>query len=291
MSDALLFTDSSVDLPADLLEEVGVELLAMPYTLGDVEHPSRSQPEPTIDEFYDALRTGVLSKTAQVRPADCIAAFDKAYASDRAALLLTISSGLSATYDTALAAREAFLEEHPDARIHVIDSLSVSVNQGLLLLKIAERLRDGHSADEVAVWAESNRLRTNAVFTVDSFEYLVRGGRVSPAVGAVGSVLDIKPILKVDREGRLSVLKKTRGRHHALSMLADLVAERIVEPEHQTIVINHAQCPEDAEVLEGLLAERFTAGGVIHGRIGVIIGTHVGPGGLAVSFWGGQARQ
>ena len=104
-------------------------------------------------------------------------------------------------------------------------------------------------------------------------------------------MLDIKPILNVDGEGRLAVLKKTRGRHHALSMLADLVAERIVEPERQTIVINHARCPEDAEALEGLLAERFAVGGVIHSRIGVIIGTHVGPGGLAVSFWGGPTRQ
>jgi DegV family protein with EDD domain len=138
----------------------------------------------------------------------------------------------------------------------------------------------------VVAWAEANRLRANAYFTVDSFEYLVRGGRVSPAVGAVGSALNVKPVLYVDAEGRLTALKRVRGRRHALAALADLIVDRIVDPGQQTIIVTHAQCLDDAKSLIGLLTDRLAVQDVRLGRIGVIIGTHTGPGGLAVGFWG-----
>jgi DegV family protein with EDD domain len=200
--------------------------------------------------------------------------------------MLTISSGLSASYDTAVVARQQFLEGRPDADIYVVDSQSVSAGQGLLVRETARRLAGGMSAEEVAAWVEENRLRANAVFTVETFEYLVRGGRVPAAVGAVGSVLNIKPVLHVDAEGRLAPLKRVRGHHHALAALSDVVAERIENPETQVVIVDHAQCPEDAAVLRVLLAERIHVKGMIEGRIGTIIGTHTGPSGLVVAFWG-----
>ena len=284
--ETVLITDSGCDLPPGVLEDIGVELLFFPYTLNGEDHVDDFGQTLSYDAFYDALRSGARSTTAQARPIDCEAVFQRAYDLGKTALLVTISSGLSATYDVAMLAREQFLGEKPDARVFVVDSLSVSAGQGLLVLEMARQLAGGASAEAVAAWAEANRQRVNHIFTVDSLEYLVRGGRVSPAAGAVGSVLDIKPVLHVDAEGRLAPLKKLRGRRRALAALAEVAAERIEDPEAQTVVIDHAQCPEDAAALRGMLAERINIRGMIEGRIGIIIGTHVGPGGLVVSFWG-----
>jgi DegV family protein with EDD domain len=124
------------------------------------------------------------------------------------------------------------------------------------------------------------------VFTVDSYEYLVRGGRVSPAVAAAGSVLSVKPVLHVDAEGRLAPFMKVRGRRRALSALTEATAERITNPGEQTVIVNHAQCPEDADALISMVQERVVVQAVRVGRVGVIIGTHVGPSGLVLAFWG-----
>lgn len=286
MQDALLITDSGCDLSRETLEEAGIELLFLPYALDGDERPDEVEQDLSPDAFYDALRAGARSSTSQIRPADCEAAFRRAYDAGKSAILVTISSGLSASYDTALMARERLLQELPDARIHVVDSLSVSAGQGLLVMEMARKLADGASAEAVVEWAEDNRLRVNAVFTVDSYEYLVRGGRISPAVAAAGSVLSIKPVLHVDAEGRLAPFKNVRGRRHALWALTAAAAELITSPQEQTIIVNHAQCPEDADALVHMMQERVVVRAVRAGRIGVIIGTHVGPGGLIVAFWG-----
>lgn len=286
MRDALLITDSACDLPRSTLDAVGVELLFFPYALDGEEQFDDADQDRSLDTFYDALRGGARSTTAQLRPADCEAAFRHAHDLGMAAILVPISSGLSASYGTALTVREEFVRENPGARIYVVDSLSVSANQGLLVIEMARQLDDGASAEEVVEWAEANRLRANACFTVDSFEYLVRGGRVSPAVGAVGSALNVKPLLHVDAKGGLTALKRVRGRRHALMALADLVADQIADPGGQTIIVNHAQCLDDAESLVRSLTERLAVQDVRLGRVGVIIGTHMGPGGLVVGFWG-----
>ncbi|MGB4592901.1 MAG: DegV family protein [Coriobacteriia bacterium] len=284
--ETVLITDSGCDLSLEMLQDVGVEVLFFPYTLDGEEHFDDFGRTLSYDAFYDALQAGARSTTAQVRPVDCEAAFQRAYDLGKTALLVTLSSGLSASYDTALTVRERFLQKNPDAKIYVVDSLSVSAGQGLLVLEIANRLAAGVPAEDVVAWAEDNRLRVNHLFTVDSFEYLVRGGRVSPAVGAAGSMLNIKPVMHVDAEGHLAPLKKLRGRHRALAALSEMVVDRIEDPETQTIVIDHARCPEDAVALRDMLTDRIAVGGVIADRIGIIIGTHVGPGGLVVAFWG-----
>ena len=286
MQDTQLITDSGCDLSREVLDAAGVATLFFPYTLDGEERFDDFGQTLSYDAFYDALRAGARSTTSQARPVDCHAAFQRAHDLGKTAVLVTISSGLSSTYDTALTARERFLQENPDATVHVVDSLSVSAGQGLLVLEMAARLADGMSAEAVVAWAEDNRQRVNHLFTVDSFEYLVRGGRVSPAVGAVGSVLNIKPILHVDAEGRLAPLTKLRGRRRALAELSEMVAERIEDPEEQAIIIDHAQCPEDATALNDMLAEQVAVRAVIADRIGIIIGTHVGPSGLVVAFWG-----
>jgi DegV family protein with EDD domain len=199
---------------------------------------------------------------------------------------VSLSSSLSGTYDTAVLARDMFLEEHPGADVHCVDSLCASGGEGLLVLEAARRLADGGTAAEVTDWLDGNKMRVNHYFTVDSFQHLVRGGRVSPLVGMAGGALNIKPVMRMDGEGRLVPLKTPRGRHRAIEMLADLAAANIEDAGSQTIIVSHGDCEDDAAALERLLAERCHPAGIVRTRIGVIIGTHTGGGVLSVYFWG-----
>lgn len=286
MDEAVLITDSGCDLSIAELTDLGVEVIFFPYTIDGKEMLDDFGRTLSYDSFYDALRAGARATTAQARPLDCEVAFQRAHNRGKVAVFVTISSGLSGTYETALTARDRFLSQNPGAKVYVVDSLSVSAGQGLLVIEMARMLADGTSVEDVVAWAEHYRLRVNTLFTVDSFEHLVRGGRISPAVGAVGSVLNIKPVLHVDAAGRLAPLKRLRGRHNALEAMSGMVAERIENAERQTIVIDHAQCPEDATTFRDMLATRVAVHSVIADRVGLIIGTHTGPSAVVVSFWG-----
>lgn len=281
-----LITDSGCDLSLDTLEGAGVELLYFPYSLDGQERLDDFGKTLPYDAFYDLMRAGATSTTSQARPVDCEAVFRRAHDSGKTAVLVTISSGLSASYDTAMTVRGKFLHDNPDANVYVVDSLSVSAGQSLLVLEMARRLATGMSAEDVVTWALINRHRVNHLLTVDSFEYLVRGGRVSAAVGAASTILHVKPVLYLDAKGRLALLKRCRGRKRALATVSELVAERIRSPRRQTIIIDHADCPQDAKTLRDKLAAKIAVHGVIADRIGVTIGTHTGPSGLIVAFWG-----
>ncbi|NTW28925.1 MAG: DegV family protein [Coriobacteriia bacterium] len=281
-----IITDSACDLPLALAEKNDIDVLSMPFVLKGEEHLDDLGKTTDIDEFYDTLRAGENATTSQVPFGSSYEAFERAYAAGSAAVFISLSAELSGTYQTAVLARDQFLEAHPDASIYVVDSKCASTGEGLLVLAAAERAAEGMRADEIAQWVEDNRGRVNHLFTIDSFEHLVRGGRVSAAMGAAGTILNIKPVMRVDDRGRLVPLKKPRGRHKALEAIADLTAERIEDPASQTIVIAHGQWPEYAEELKRMILERITVGGVIDARIGCVIGAHTGPGVLSVYFWG-----
>lgn len=281
-----LVTDSGCDLSPGVLERAGIESIAFPFTLDGEERFDDFGVSLSHDTFYNALKEGARSTTAQARVVDCVDTFRRNYERGRSTIFVTISSGLSGTYDAALAARDELHAQHPDADIHVVDSLSVSAGQALLVLAMSDLLDAGKSPEEVVAWAEHNRMRVHHLVTVDSFEYLVRGGRVSPSAAVAGSVLNIKPILEMSRQGRLIPTRKLRGRQRTLRVIAEMTADRIEDPGGQTIIVNHAQCPQDSYTLQDLLAERLPLNSMMTNRIGVIIGTHTGPSGLVVSFWG-----
>jgi DegV family protein with EDD domain len=286
MHETQLITDSGCDLSLAVLQDAGVELLYFPYSLDGEQRLDDFGRSLSYDAFYDRLRMGATSTTSQARPIDCEAAFERAHRDDKTALLVTISSGLSASYDTSMTVREKFLRENPGARVYVVDSLSVSAGQGLLVLEMARRLAAGMSAEDVVTWALFNRHRVNHLVTVDSLDYLIRGGRLSQVAGTAGKILDVKPILHIDAKGRLALLKRCRGRKRTLAAVADIVASRIETPRRQTIVIDHADCPEEAIVLKNMIAAKVTVHDVMLDRIGTIIGSHTGPSGLIVAFWG-----
>lgn len=280
-----LVTDSGCDLPIDLLGRFSVKLLPFPYTLDGKEHIDDLGQTLSYEKFYGELEAGVHATTSQVRQLDCEAVFRQAYAENRAVVLLTISSGLSGSFDSAESVRRSFMARNPDAEIHVIDSLSVSAGQGLLVLEMARRLAEGASAGEVAAWAVENRSRVHHLFTVESFDYLVRGGRISPTVASAGSILNVKPIMRVNAEGRLVAVRHSRGRRRSVETLVDM-AVREMDGYGSSVVVGHACCAEDADDVRRAIVGRTQVDEVIVSWIGVIIGAHVGPGGLVVAFWG-----
>jgi len=285
-----IITDSACDLPLSLAEERGIYVMPMPFTFKGEDRVDDLGKSADFDEFYTAMRAGEQATTSQVPLGTSYEAIGRAHAADREVLVITLSSELSGTYAAACLARDQFMKEHTDASVRVVDSRCASTGEGLLVLAAAEHAAAGMPVGELAAWVEDNRLRVNHLFTIDSFDHLVRGGRVSPAVGAAGTILNIKPVMRVDDLGRLVPLKKPRGRHKALEAIADLTAERIEDAASQTIVIAHGQWPEYAEELKRMILERIRPAGVIDARIGCVIGAHTGPGVLSVYFWG-QERE
>jgi DegV family protein with EDD domain len=286
VSDTVLITDSCCDLSHEIVESAGIEVLPFPYTLDGVEHLDDFGRTMPLETFYAAIDSGATAHTSQIPLSEYYGAFQRAFDQGKSALLVSLSSSLSGTFGTSLLARDRFLEEHPGADIHCVDSLCASGGEGLLVLEAARLLSAGWTAGDVAAWLDANKARVNHYFTVDSFKHLVRGGRVSPAVGMAGGLLSIKPVLYMDGEGRLTLLKTPRGRRRAIEMIADMTAANIEDAENKTVIVSHGDCADDAALLERLLAERAGAKHIIETRIGVIIGTHTGGGVLSSYFWG-----
>lgn len=182
------------------------------------------------------------------------------------------------------------LSDIPEADISLIDSKAASVGQGLLVVKAADMLRQGKSKEEIVDWVEKNKLRVNHWFTVDSLDHLKRGGRLSATSAAVGTMLNVKPILIVDRQGKLVPVKKIRGRKKAIQELFTELKDSGVDAREQSVYISHGDCAEDAEYLKNLIIDKLGIKNVTVNYLGPIIGTHTGPGLLALVFIGAERK-
>lgn len=285
----MLVVDSCSDLTAALVESLGVEELHFPFHIGAEDREDdfgRTLPHAA---FFQAMRDGDQPSTAQIPRPAFESVFRRAAAEGRSVVYLGFSSGLSGTFDVAFLSRQAVLAEYPDADIRLVDTLSASIAEGLVVLAAAKHLADGWDADALVAWAENEKLTANGLFTLETLDALRRGGRISDAAAAAGAMLDIKPILALDREGKLVLKRSVRGRKKSISALVDLMAGRADGlVDGGTVVIGHADAPEDAEKLRVLIEERFTPAEIIVLGVGPVIGAHVGPGMLAVSFWGDE---
>lgn len=283
---AVLIADSCCDLPLELLKTREIEGLSFPYMMGDEQMLDDFQATMSHVEFYQRMREGASPTTAQITMPTYVEAFSAHAAHGEAVLHFTLSSALSGTFNTALLARQAVLNEYPGARIEVIDSLSASIADGGLVLALADRLDAGDTVDEVLEWFRANRPRLNGHFTVDSLEHLRRGGRISDVAAAAGTLLDIKPLLFLDQLGRLEVGARVRGRRKSIKAIAEMVAANIEDAASQTIIIGHGDATEDAALLRAAIAERVEPAGFLDTEIGPVIGSHTGPGMIAAAFWG-----
>jgi DegV family protein with EDD domain len=284
--DGVLMTDSCADLPARLTDELGLEVLRFPYVLDGVEHIDDSGASLSHAAFYAAMRAGSRPTTAQIPRQVFVDAFRSHAAAGEPVLYLGFSSALSGTFDVAWSARAEVLAEYPEAEIRLVDTLAASAAQGLLVYEAARRWRDGMTPEALEAWVAAERPRLNGWFTIDDLETLRRGGRLSNAAAVAGTLLEVKPILHLTRDGRLEVKRSVRGRSKSMRALVDTVAERGDGLAGQTIAGAHGDAAGDAAALAQAIRERTNVGDVLTLEVGPVIGAHTGPGMLAVVFWG-----
>ncbi|MGI6161798.1 MAG: DegV family protein [Christensenellales bacterium] len=285
MKNTVLFTDSTCDMSVDLLEARGVVPVRLSYLMDDKEYFDDMNDE-SAQAFYARLRQGHMAKTSAINSERFVTLWTDILEQGKDVFYLAFSSALSATYSNACMARETLLEKYTDRKIYIVDSRCASLGEGLILNYIMDMADDGKSAEEVAAWAEENKLKLCHWFTVDDLHFLRRGGRVSGAAAMVGSILSVKPVLCVDDEGRLIMREKVRGRKKALKLLVDRMEETVVDAGNQTIFISHGDSLNDAQAVAQMVKERFNPKKIYINYVGPVIGSHSGPGTIALFYMG-----
>lgn len=282
--DFQIITDSCCDFPTPMYGQLG--LTFVPLTVEFRGSTSDDRNDDTLKDMYQGLRAGEVAKTSAVNPSRWSQAMEQALAAGKDVLVLAFSSGLSTTYQSAVIAAEELKDEYPDRKIQVIDTLCASMGQGLLVWYACKKRDEGLSLDEVAQWVLDNRLHLCHWFTVDDLMYLKRGGRISAATALVGTMLQIKPLLHVDDEGHLINMTKTRGRKAAIDAMVKKAQELGAGYDNSTMFISHGDCLTDAEYLSRQLKEKCGVKDVVISYVGAVIGSHSGPGTLALFFLG-----
>jgi len=289
MNDYAFFLDATADLTPQIIEEMDLSVFPMDITVDGknyLHYPDAR--EIGFHDFYEHLRAGKPASTAQITVNTFLNTFEPLLKEGKDILYVAFSSGLSGTCNSAMLAARELEEQYPERKVYVVDSLSASMGEGLLIYLAAQLRRDGKTIDEVKDWLEKNRLRLCHWFTVDDLQHLRRGGRVSGASAFVGTVLSIKPVLHVDDAGHLIPVSKTRGRKNSLKELVSHMEETCESPEEQVIFISHGDALEDAEYVASMVREKFPVKDIKIGFIGPIVGCHSGPGTVALFFLGSQ---
>ena len=284
MSEYKIITDSGCDLPKEMLSKLSVQ--AVPLIVNFRGEALEDSVDEGIKEIYAGLRDGEAATTSAVNPDRWMEEMEGVLAEGQDVLVIAFSSGLSTTYQSAAIAAGELKEKYPDRKILVVDSLSASLGQGLLVWYACKKKDEGLSVEELATWVEENKLHLCHWFTVDDLMYLKRGGRISAATALVGTMLKIKPVLHMDDEGHLINMSKARGRKAAIDALAEKAVELGANYDNSTMFICHGDCVEDAEYLAKLAKEKCGAKEVFIGYTGAVIGSHSGPGTLALFFMG-----
>lgn len=289
MSNYIISTDNTTDLPKEYIEEHKLPLLYMPYILngetydGDHELP--------VKDFYRAMQEGALPTTTQVNPDTAKELFQRLMDEHDCDILhLAFSSGLSGTYNSCRLAAQELEEENAPHKVIVIDTLCASMGEGLLVHKALENQKNGMSLEENAKWIEEHKLNLVHVFTVDDLNHLYRGGRVSKTAAVVGTMISLKPILHVDDEGHLIPVSKCRGRKKSLMALLDYMDEHMgsYRDKNDIVFISHSDALEDAQFLASEVEKRFGISKSLINYIGPTIGAHTGAGTVTLFFMGDE---
>ena len=281
-----IVTDSGTDFPeAYVQKQKDLTIVPMMYQIEGQFHIPDGSDESTR-AFFAKLRSGVVATTSQVTTETWLETFRKLLADGQDVLCIAFSSALSGTCEAAALAKEQLKTEFPDRKLIVIDSKCASLGHGLLAHHALQMRDAGASIEDTAKWVTDNHQKVIHWFTVDDLQFLRRGGRVSATSAYLGSIMKIKPILHVSEEGKLIPMEKVKGRKRSLRTLFDKVKENAVEPEKQTIFISHGDCLEEAEWLASALREELHVKDVMIGLIGPVIGSHSGPGTMAIFFMG-----
>ena len=292
MSDYIIACNSTVDLPAEHLKERGIPYVKMHFTIAGREYDDDLGHTIPYDEFYRLIDAGAMPTTSQVNVEEHLIFFEKYLKEGKDIIYLSLSSGLSGTYGTACIAADELREKYSDRAIKIVDTLGASSGYGLLLDKIADMRDAGATLEEVYLWAETHKLNVHHWFFSTDLSHYKRGGRISPAAAAFGSILNICPLLNMSWEGKLIPRKKFRGKKRTISAIVEQMEEHAEGGTQYSgkCFISHSACIEDADLVAKLIEERFPKlkGKVRIFNIGAVIGAHTGPGTVALFFFGGK---
>ncbi len=279
-----IITDSCCDYPQEMYQELGLDVVNLTVTYQNKNYNSYS--EQWLKEMFDGLRAGEEAKTSAVNPEGWKTAIEPVLQAGEDALVLAFSSGLSTTYQSAVIAAQELMESYPGRTVNVVDTLCASLGQGLLVWYASKKRDAGRSLRELTDWCENNKLHLCHWFTVDDLMYLKRGGRVSATTALLGTMLQIKPVLHMDDEGHLINMSKVRGRKASLDAIIRKFDELQYAGENDTVFICHGDCMEDAQYVANELKAKHGVKDVFIYYVGAVIGSHSGPGTLALFFLG-----
>ena len=283
----LIFSDVSLDIDKDYAKENDVRYVPMEYVLADEAFYCREpESDEMMHEYYDKLRNKATTGTSQITPNHYMELFEPLIKEGHDIMYLSLSSGLSNTYESALLAAKNLKEDYPDAKIEMVDSLSATGGMGLLVELAVENRKAGMSIEDNAKWLREHALNINLWFMVDDLMYLKRGGRVSAATAVLGTALNIKPILIINKAGKLDTIDKIRGNKQAIKYLVDRFEETVDTSVTKTVYLSCADCFKDAEYLKDQLLALHPDLNVKITMLSPIIGAHTGPNMLSVIHYG-----
>ena len=280
-----LFTDTSANLPVSIIREYGIEVVPFSYTVNGKEVPYSADTDFNGRAFYEAMRAGAEVKTSMINVSDFIAAFEQWIAKGDAVIYVGMSGGISGTAHSAKLAAEELLEKYPAAKIAAIDTYAASLGEGFLVIETAKMIERGDPFLKIVKKIELLRKNMCQFFTVDDLAYLRKGGRISGAAAVVGTVLNIKPILRGDENGKIVLCGKIRGFNKSMEALANKYDELVFD-KTADVGIAHADNPEGAQRLEDILRAKGFSGELLKVVYEPVTGSHVGPGTIALFFMG-----
>ena len=286
MSEYVITINSTSDLPKEWVWEREIPVVPLNCTIGGKTY--RDMYDLTAEEFYGMLENGEMAVTSQPSPQTAIDILEPILKKGKDILHLSFTSGLSGTYNSMCIAAEELREKYPERKIVVIDTLCASMGEGLLDYKALELQKEGRSLEEVAQWVEENKLKICHFFMVEDLNHLQKGGRISKTAAVLGTMVQIKPIIYLDNEGKLQIIKKERGRKKALTHIVDMAVKQSEGWDNDIVMITHGDCKEDAEFVARQVEKKMGVHNILINCIGTVIGSHTGPGVVAVFCMGNK---
>lgn len=288
MRDFVIVTETTTDLPASYIEENGLVIIPLYYQIEDTVYGEEKHLE--LKDFFDAMRNGATPTTSASNPDTIRRTYLELIESGKDILHLAFTSGLSCSYNNAAFVANDLMEEYPDANIKVIDTLCASLGQGLIVNSAVQLKKAGKSIDEIAEWVEANKLKVCHEVTVEDLIYLYRGGRLKKSSAVLGTIINIKPLIHVNNEGKLISYDKVRGRKKSLNALVEKMVSAVenYDGENDWVFISHGDCLEDAEYVKAQIEERLGTKNFIINYLSPTIGSHAGPGTVALFFYANE---
>ena len=286
MRDYIITVNSTVDTGKEWLKERNVPVIPLKYTIDGQEYTDMYGL--SDKEFFQKLREGKMSVTSQINPEEAKEMLEPYVKEGKDVLHLAFSSALSGTCNSMKIAAEELQEEYPEAKVIVVDTLCACMGEAMLLYYALKQKEAGKTIEEVAQWAEENKLHVCHNVTVDDLFHLHRGGRVSKTAAVLGTMVKVKPIIHMDDNGALQVIGKERGRKKSLHKIVDMAVERSEGWDNEIIMITHGDCLEDAEYVAKLVRVKMGVENVLIHNIGTVIGSHTGPGVVATFCMGNK---